>query len=284
MADLSAGTAGGRVKAAIVYDFDGTLARGNIQESSFIPTVGLTHEQFWARSSEMARCNDADEILCYMQLIVDLAKERGIPITEEQFRQHGRHADLFPGLRDGGWFKRMNAFAADCGLTLEHYIVSSGTAEMIRGCPIFQYFTRVYASRFIYQDGRAVWPGLAINYTTKTQFLFRINKGIENSWDSERLNAYMPDKARPLPFSRMIFVGDGDTDIPSMKMMTLQGGYSIAVYDPKGKQRSVRKIYKLISEDRVNFVAPADFRAGKQMDIITKGILGRIARMSAEAD
>ena len=263
MKDLGADQSRQRAKAAIVYDFDGTLARGNIQERSFIPSVGLTREEFWARVKEVARAQDADEILCYMQLLIALANERGVPATEEQFRRHGEDADLFPGLKDGSWFQRMNAFAARHGLALEHYVVSSGTFEMIKGCPIFPYFTRVFASRFIYQDGRATWPGLAINYTSKTQFLFRINKGIQNSWDSEGLNAYMPDSIRPVPFSRMIFVGDGDTDIPSMKMMTHQGGHSIAVYDPKGDPRSIRKVHKLISEDRVDFVAPADYRVDK---------------------
>ena len=271
------------IKAALVYDFDGTLARGNIQERSFIPSVGLTHEEFWAQAKQMAKDGDADEILCYMQLLVKLADDRNIPVTTEQLRKHGENADLFPGLADGSCFDRMNAFAADKGLALEHYIISSGTFEMITGCPIYSRFTRVFASKFIYKDGRAIWPGLAINYTTKTQFLFRINKGIDNSWDSERLNSYTPDNERPLPFSRMIFVGDGDTDIPSMKMMALQGGYSVAVYDPDGNHRSIDKIYKLISEDRVNFVAPADYGPDTQMDIIIKGIVGRIARMVSVA-
>jgi hypothetical protein len=270
-------------KTAIVYDFDGTLARGNIQERSFIPSVGLTHEEFWTRVKAMARTDDADEILCYMRLLIELANEKDLPVTEEQFRQHGRDADLFPGLADGSWFARMNCFAAEKGLRLEHYIVSSGTDEMIKGCPVYHHFTKVFASRFIYRDGYAAWPGLAINYTSKTQFLFRVNKGILNSWDNESINGYMADSARPVPFRRMIFIGDGDTDIPSMKMMTHQGGYSVAVYDPEGNTRSIRKIHKLISEDRVDFVAPADYRMDTQMDIVIKGILGRIARIEFEA-
>lgn len=269
-------------RAAIVYDFDGTLARGNLQERSFIPSVGMTKEQFWGRAKEMAKAGDSDEILCYMQLVLSRASESRIPVTEDQLREHGRDADLFPGLGDGSWFERMNAFAADNGLALEHYVVSSGLFEMITGCPISSHFKRVFASKFMYSDGKAIWPGLAINYTTKTQFLFRINKGIENSWDNERLNAYMPDHERPIPFARMIFIGDGDTDIPSMKMMAHQGGYSVAVYDPIRDHGSIRKINKLISEDRVNFVAPADYRLDSQMDIVVKGILGRIARFVRE--
>jgi hypothetical protein len=272
-----------RPKAAIVYDFDGTLARGNIQERSFIPSVGVTHEEFWRRAKAMAEEGDADEILCYMQLLVKLANEKNVPITAAQLREHGKDAALFPGLADGTWFDRMNAFATEMGLQLEHYVISSGTFEMIVGCSIYPRFKQVFASKFIYRDGKAEWPGLAINYTTKTQFLFRINKGIDNSWDNNRLNSYMSDQARPIPFSRMIFVGDGDTDIPSMKMMAHQGGYSVAVYDPNRDVRSIQKIHKLISEDRVNFVAPADYRPDTQMDIVIKGILGRIARVMSEA-
>lgn len=270
------------LKAAIVYDFDGTLARGNIQERSFIPSVGLTQDEFWSRVKRMAKTEDADEILCYMRLLIELASEKHMPVTQEKLRQHGRDAALFPGLVDGSWFDRMNCFAGQKGLLLEHYIISSGTDEMIKGCPIYHHFTQIYASRFIYRDGQAAWPGLAINYTSKTQYLFRINKGIANSWDNESINAYMPDTDRPIPFRRMIFIGDGDTDIPSMKMMTHQGGHSVAVYDPEGDPRSIRKIHKLISEDRVNFVAPADYRADTQMDIVVKGILGRIARIGSE--
>jgi len=271
-----------RPKAAIVYDFDGTLARGNLQERSFIPSVRMTKEEFWGRAKEMAEAGDADEILCYMQLVLNRASEWGISVTEDQLRDHGRDADLFPGLSDGSWFERMNSFAADNSLALEHYVVSSGLFEMIMGCPISSHFKRVFASKFIYDSGKAIWPGLAINYTTKTQFLFRINKGIENSWDNERLNAYMPDHERPIPFARMIFIGDGDTDIPSMKMMAHQGGYSIAVYDPNRDHGAIQKINKLISEDRVNFVAPADYQLDSQLDIVIKGILGRVARVACE--
>jgi hypothetical protein len=137
-----------RLKAAMVYDFDGTLARGNIQERSFIPSVGLTHQEFWRQAKAMARDGDADEILCYMQLLIKLATEKGISVTIEQLREHGREADLFPGLADGSWFDRMNAFAAEANLQLEHYVISSGILEMIEGCCIFPRFARVFASKF----------------------------------------------------------------------------------------------------------------------------------------
>jgi phosphoserine phosphatase len=264
-------------RTAIIYDFDGTLARGNLQEQSFIPDIGMTRDKFWQEVKARTKDEDADEILVYMHLMLEKAKERGIGISADDFRRHGEGAALFPGLANQDWFSRINEFAAEWGLALEHYIISSGIQEMIRGCPIFGAFRHVFASKFIYQNGDASWPGVGINYTTKTQYLFRINKGIENHWNNTSINAYMPERDRPIPFNRMIFLGDGDTDIPTMKMLTYKGGHSVAVYDPSRTDRDLDKIHRLISDDRADFVAPADYREKSQLEIIVKGIIGRIA-------
>jgi phosphoserine phosphatase len=264
-------------KTAIVYDFDGTLARGNLQECSFIPKINLTREEFWDEVKRRTRTEDADEILVYMHLMLEKAKESGVEVTKQMLREHGEHANLFDGLKDLQWFARINAFAAQHGLDLQHYIVSSGIEEMIRGCSIQSVFHQIYASKYIYDGEVAAWPGVAINYTTKTQYLFRINKGVENHWDNKAINKYMPAGSRPIPFARMIFLGDGDTDIPTMKMLTYQGGHSIAVYDEQREQKDLDKIHGLISDDRVDFVAPANYEEKSQLDIIVKGILGRIA-------
>jgi hypothetical protein len=191
-------------------------------------------------------------------------------------REHGQKPPPFPGLEGGAWFDRIAEYAEKLGLGIFHYIISSGIQEMILGCSIAQRFRHVFASQFFYQNGIAKWPGVAINYTTKTQYLFRINKGIHNHWDNKAVNEYTPDGKRPIPFERMIFVGDGLTDIPTMKMLTYKGGYSIAVYDPKSDDGDLTTIGALISADRVNFVAPADYLENSQLDIIVKGILGRI--------
>ena len=265
-------------RTALIYDFDGTLARGNLQETSFIPNIDMSKEAFWAEVKARARDHDADEVLVYMHLMLDKARKNDLKVTIEDLRRHGEQAPLFPGLSDRSWFERINDHAAARGLALEHYIVSSGTHEMIEGCAIRDAFRHVFASKFIYVDGVAAWPGVGINCTTKTQYLFRINKGIDNHWDNASLNGFMPEHERPIPFDRMIFLGDGDTDIPTMKMLTYKGGYSIGVYDPDRHDRDLTKIHRLISDDRVNFVAPADYREGSQLDIIMKGILGRIAR------
>nr|VFJ89212.1 MAG: Phosphoserine phosphatase [Candidatus Kentron sp. LFY]VFK18139.1 MAG: Phosphoserine phosphatase [Candidatus Kentron sp. LFY] len=266
-------------RTAIVYDFDGTLCRGNTQDNSFLPDLGVNVSDFWKGVDEVAEIRDCDPVLMYLWRMLNRAKQRGTPITKEALARHGAQIPLFPGLET--WFRHMNDYARVRDLTLEHYVISSGNFEIIAGCPIYKEFKQVFASRYLYDDqGEAVWPGIAINYTTKTQYLFRINKGVLNNWDDHSVNRWVPMEERPLPFTRMIFVGDGDTDIPSMKMVRYQGGFSIAVFDPDhGKaQKSQQNIYRLISEDRVNFVAPADYRKGSQLEIIVKGIIGRFAR------
>lgn len=265
-------------RTAIIYDFDGTLARGNIQERGFIPAIGKSPGEFWSMVKERAEKEDADEVLIYMLLMMELSQS---PIRREELREHGKSAALFNGLSGGEWFRRINQYAHDHGLALDHYVISSGNFEMIEGCPIFECFRKVFASRYVFDDnGNAKWPSVAINYTTKTQYLFRINKGIDNNWNNEKINSFVPEAERPVPFKRMIFIGDGDTDIPAMKMTTFQGGHSIAVYDPKRETQDMNKIHRLIAQDRVNFVAPADYDVNSPLDVIIKGILGRIARES----
>jgi hypothetical protein len=270
------------LRTAIVYDFDGTLARGNIQEHTFLPDKGIPKDEFWADVRKEAESTDSDEILVYMRKMLEAAKDSGEPLKRPALRDAGRSTPLFEGVP--GWFDRINDHATKIGLSLEHYVVSSGIHEMIEGCEIAGKFKHIFASKFIYDENDvAIWPGIAINYTTKTQFLFRINKEVINNWDNESVNKWRPMKKRPIPFERMIFIGDGDTDIPSMKMVRLQGGHSIAVFDPEewpkdgSGSKAQEKVFKLISEDRVHFVAPADYRNGSQLDITVKGILGRIA-------
>ena len=271
-----------RLKTAIIYDFDGTLARGNMQEVTFIPSLGMGIGDFWGEADRLTKTADADNILMYMQLMLQRAREHGNPITKRLLAGHGEDVKLFDGLKADltgpGWFERINAKGAEYGLDIEHYIISAGLEEMIDGCPIRDAFHHVFASKFVYDDnGVAIWPAVGVNYTTKTQYLFRINKGVLNHWDHEQINKFMPDDDRAVPFERMIFLGDGDTDVPTMKMMHTKGGYSIAVYDPRNSERDQQKIYGLISEDRVNFVAAADYREGSALDLIVKGLVGRIA-------
>lgn len=263
---------------AFVYDYDGTLAKGNIQEASFLPELGIKVDDFWEEVKATTKLEDGNEILTYMHLMLQKAKSQSKHVTKDFLRNHGAQSELFDGLAgNDAWFERMNTFAAERNLRLKHYIVSSGIREMIEGSPIAEKFAHIFASKFSYdQQGNAQWPAAAIDYTAKTQCLFRINKGITNSWDNTLINKYMPEAERPVPFERMVFFGDGDTDIPSMKMLTMNGGASIAVYEDGSKSR--KKIHSLISDGRVEFTAIADYSANGQLDIAAKGILGRIAR------
>jgi len=265
----------GYVRAAIVYDFDGTLSPGTMQQHSLLPELGYDkHEDFWREAKATCKEWDGDEILAYMQLLISRSNES---LTREILRSHGAKLPLFEGVTD--WFHRLNTYADNYRLTLEHYVISSGIREMIEGCAIYANFKKVFASSFAYREGIAVWPSLVINYTTKTQFLFRINKGIENSWDNEAINRWIPLEDRSIPFKRMIFIGDGDTDIPSMKLTRQQGGAAIAVFDPQQWKlaASQNRIHRLIAEDRASFIAPADYSESSQLDVTVRGILGRIA-------
>lgn len=263
-------------RAAIVYDFDGTLAPGNVQEHGFLKELGIPPGDFWKGSNRQAQDQDADQILVYMHHMLTECKNRGIPLTRQAMRQWGAATPFFAGVES--WFGRVNEFAEAHGLVLEHYVISSGIREMIEGSSIAPHLKLVFASTFLFDEkGQAVWPALAINYTSKTQYLFRINKGIDNCWDHGSINKYMREGERPLPFERMIFIGDGETDIPSMKMMRHQRGQAIAVFDPQRWPRLQEHIAGMIAGDRVDFVAPADYTVGSQLEVTVKGLLRRMA-------
>jgi len=265
-------------RVAFVYDFDGTLAPGNLPEHLFLPELGLDSRAFWDGVKDEACSQDADEILTYMRHMLTATWKAGRELTCEDLRLQGTATPLFDGVT--GWFDRAEAFAADLGLALEHYVVSSGLQEMIEGCSVAARFRHVFASRYAYDDqGCAQWPAVAVNHTNKTQYLFRINKGVLNCWDDSAVNAWLPESERAVPFENLVFFGDGETDIPSMKLVTEQGGHSVAVFSPEAfrEERTQRTIQELIAADRVDFIAPADYRDGSQLDVLARGILGRLA-------
>lgn len=263
------------MRAALIYDFDGTLSPGSMQQHTLLPELGYSEaSQFWNEVKNRNKEIDGDEILTYMHYIL---KAHPDIVTASALSRHGRDLPFFKGVES--WFDRINNYAAERGLSLEHYIISSGLREMIEGSSICQHFQHIFASRYAYEGDAAKWPAVAINYTTKTQYLFRINKGIENNWDDKSVNAYIPMNERSMSFERMIFLGDGDTDIPTMKMLKYQGGTAIAVFDEERfKGPDQEKVYKLIAEDRANYVCPADYSDGSHLDVTVKGVLGRIAR------
>lgn len=260
---------------AIAYDFDGTLAPGNMQEYDFVPAIGMGKQRFWKEVNKLTQQHNADNILAYMMHMLDKANAAEVPVRREDFVAFGRSVTLFEGVSD--WFKRINSYGKRRGLKVEHYIISSGIREMIEGTPIAREFEAIYASAFIYDhNGVAKWPALAVNYTTKTQFLFRINKGALNVYDNSKINEFIPKEDRPVPFEHMVFVGDGDTDIPCFRLVKEQRGHAIAVYKPATRGAKSRA-EKLVKEGRVNFIAPANYSAGSEIDKFVKGIIDKVA-------
>lgn len=261
---------------ALIYDFDGTLAKGNLPEHKLFPKLGIDKEKFWQEADAIKTKHDSDAVLAYMHLLVQKAREKNTELSKEMLAQAGEDIKLFSGVKD--WFDRINKFS-DKDYEIKHYIISSGLHEIIETTPIGQEFKKIFACKYLYDEaGKILGPAVAINYTTKTQYLFRINKGILNHYDDKGLNTWMKMDERPVPFRRMIYLGDGDTDIPAMKMVRHNAGTSIGIFDQADwtDKKHQKKIYKLISEDRVSYVAPADYSDGSQLDIIVKGVLDRI--------
>jgi len=242
---------------ALIYDFDGTLSPGNMQEFGFIQAIGQTPEEFWSKSDGIAKGQDASNILAYMKLMFDEARKNGIKLTREDFKKYGADIKLYDGVRD--WFKNVKEYGKAHGVIVEHYINSSGLTEIIEGSPIAKEFKHIFAGSFIYdENGKAEWPGIAVDYTAKTQYLFKIQKGIFSSRDAVKVNESLADDAKRIPFTNMIYFGDGETDVPSMKLVNMFGGNAIAVFDPSrpGKKENARK---LLRQGRANFITPASY-------------------------
>ncbi len=264
-----------KVTAALIYDFDGTLAPGNMQEYDFIPAIGKSNKEFWHDSNELARAQDADMTLTYMARMIQEARSTGLSLKREAFQESGRRITLYDGVKE--WFGRINAYAAERGVRMLHYINSSGIKEIIEGTCIAHEFRNIYACSFLYDvDGIAYWPAVAVNYTNKTQFIFKINKGVESVFDATLVNRYIEENKRPVPFKRMIYVGDGTTDIPCMRLVKNFGGHSIAVYNP-GQKGAQKELASLIRDNRVNHVCAADYTEGSYMDTVVKTIIDKIA-------
>ena len=266
-----------RTKVALVYDFDGTLSPGNMQEYGFIQALGKSPEEFWGASNSISEELEMNGILAYMKIMIDEVRKAGISLKRSSFVEFGRKIELYPGVRE--WFSLVNRYGAERGVAVEHYIISSGMTELIEGSEIAHEFKKVFASSFLYDEtGDAVWPAVAIDFTNKTQFLFKITKGIMDIADNRRVNKQVPDEDKPVPFSNMIYVGDGDTDIPCMKIVKMFGGNAIAVYNNDAKKATAQQ---LLDQDRVNFTAPTDYTEGGDMYALVRAIIDKV---KAESD
>ena len=257
---------------ALLYDFDKTLCTQDMQNYAFIPSLGMDPDAFWKEANTFGWQQEMDGILAYMYTMLRKCRELGIPLTRESLVEKGRSIELFPGVKE--WFGRINAFGESLGVAIEHYVLSSGLKEIIEGSGICHEFKMVYASEFYYDEtGTPVWPKLDVNFTAKTQFVYRINKGVLAVSNDKDLNASMPDDSKRIPFTNMIYVGDGLSDVPCMKMMRAYGGQAIAVYQA-GNRLGVEE---LLSRGRVDFIFPADYREGTALDSTVKNIIRKMA-------
>ena len=264
---------------AFLYDFDKTLCTTDMQDYAFIPSLGLKPSEFWPIANGFGREHRMDGILAYMYTMIREAEQRGLPVTRRDLVEKGRGIVLFPGVAD--WFSRINAFGESLGVQVEHYVISSGLREIIEGSGISHEFKEIYACEFFYnEEGLASWPKLDVNFTNKTQFVYRINKGVLDVSDDRTLNASMPDDSKRIPFTNMIYIGDGLSDVPCMKMMRSYGGEAIAVYQEENRQG----VEDLLSKGRVDFIFPADYRAGTALESTVKNIIRKMAIADALAE
>jgi len=259
---------------AICYDFDKTLSPDDMQAQGFIQSVGWDTQEFWDAANALGRDNDMDQNLAYMRKMVEEAEGRLI-VTREKLADYGARVALFPGVET--WFERIRAYGREQGVLVEHYIISSGLKEMIEGTVMARQgaFERIYASSFFFNDrGVAVWPAQAVNFTNKTQFLFRIEKGVPDVNDPAVNDYFPPDQLR-VPFRNLVYIGDSDTDIPCMKLVHANGGYAVGVYNPDTGDK--KKVYKMMQDNRIKFFAPADYGPGGELDALVKTIIDRTA-------
>lgn len=256
---------------AFLYDFDKTLCTTDMEDYAFIPSLGYTPAEFWGRANAFGWENRMDGLLAYMYTMIQECAAQNIKLDRAFLNHCGESIQLFPGVRE--WFARINAFGESLGVQVEHYVISSGLREIIEGSGIAQEFREIYACEFYYnENGDACWPKLDVNFTNKTQFVYRINKGILDVSRDKELNDSMPDDSKRVPFTNMIYMGDGLSDVPCMKMMRAYGGQAIAVYQASNRQG----VEKLLADGRVDFIFPADYREGMELERTVRDILRKM--------
>lgn len=264
-------TKGTRPIMAICYDFDKTLSPDNMQAQGYLQAIDYENQdEFWKEAKEFADANEMDITLSWMYLMLRGARGKEL-FKREMLESYGSKVRLYPGVSD--WFLRMRDYADERGIELEHYIISSGLREMIDGTGIAGEFRKIYASSFCYDDdGLALWPALVVNFTNKTQFLFRISKGVLGIND-DKVNDYFKGNEYRIPFRNMVYIGDSETDIPCMKLVNTNGGHSIGVYDPETEKKD--RVHRMILEDRIRYYAAADYSEGSELDLLMKQIIDR---------
>ena len=257
---------------AIMYDFDKTLSTTDMQNYTFIPRLGLTPQEFWGRTSKYTEDYGVERILAYMYTMIKESEEKNIPLTREFLQECGKDIQFFPGVLE--WFDRINEYGEKNGVKIEHYLVSSGTKEIVEGSKINKCFKEVYGCEFYYENGVAKWPKLAINYTQKTQYFFRIAKGATNVTDDDGVNQKTEELR--VPYENIVYLGDGMTDIACMTLVKKNGGTSIAIYP----ELNSSKVKQILNDNRVNFICTADYKEGGDLEKVIKLTINKVATLS----
>ena len=257
---------------AIMYDFDKTLCTRDMQEYTFIPSLGMQPDDFWSGTGEIASKEQMDSVLTYMYCMITESQQSGKPFTREDLVECGKHIEYLPGVEE--WFERVNRYGEDAGVRVEHYVLSSGLKEIIEGSSIAKFFKKIFASEFLYDSatGNPIWAKMAVNYTNKTQFVYRINKGVLDISNNVDVNASRPDDDRRVYFNNMIYIGDGLTDVPCMKLVKQSGGHSIALYQNGQKD----KVQPLLIHERVDWIFEADYRKGQALDQAMHDLISKL--------
>lgn len=260
------------VNVAFLYDFDKTLCTKDMQEYEFIPSLGMSADEFWGSVNVFSKSQKMDSILAYMYCMLSGAKKKNITVTRDLLVKQGGSVELFKGVET--WFDRINAYGQKRGLNIEHYVISSGLKEIIEGTPIADKFTKIFASEFLYDDNteEAIWVKMAVNYTNKTQFVYRINKGVLDISNHLDLNRSTPDAERRIRFPNMVYFGDGLTDVPCMKLVRSSGGTSVALYS----EDRTDLINNLLDHNRVDFAFKADYSKNSHLERTIFKLLDRI--------
>ncbi|MCC7122383.1 MAG: haloacid dehalogenase-like hydrolase [Gammaproteobacteria bacterium] len=257
---------------ALIYDFDGTLTPQPMQEYTVLPQLGIAPAAFWDEVDAEVRRTGGDGILTYMRLLVEKIEANKAHVSRKSLRSLARGIRYFPGVES--WFERVNHYvhtASGGAVRVKHYIVSAGLGEILEGIGIKRHFERIYASQYHFNHHEvACFPTIVINDTSKTQYLFRINKGREETRES--INEYMPEAERPIPFGHMLYIGDGLTDVPCMTVTKNNGGFAVAVHNP-ARPQSLEVCRALARANRIDYFATADYRAGRSLEKRVRTIL-----------
>jgi hypothetical protein len=264
---------------AIVYDFDHTLSPHYMQDHTILKHAGINPKEFWDSCTNLIKEKGYDPELAYMKRMLEHDQIRAL--SNSDLQNMGGDLDFFRGVPD--CFEELNALFSpeeyeEFGIRLEHYVVSSGLKAILDGSQIEKYVKRIFGCEFDEEEGHISFPKRTISHTQKTQFLFRVNKGL---LDMDRdVNDHMPEEVRPIPFTNMIYVGDGPTDVPCFTLMKKNGGFAVAVYNPEDDSRgSFKKCYDLAYHaDRVHFMAPADYRPGSHLRLILEQHIKEVAQ------